>query len=145
MSGTNVAKVAGRAVSKFAGKVVVAVNPVDVLRDITNAVSDYKKVKAQEQTKRRGIEAWESVTLETVRAKRDIMLKYLEASFDERRNNFDLLFVALDRALTSNQTDQLAPILQSIILLSQESPFKALTNSESVQAFMVDRDTPVDF
>ena len=145
MSGTNVAKAAGRAFSKVAGKVVVAVNPVDVLRDITNAVSDYKKVKAQEQTKRRGIEAWESVTLETVRAKRDIMLKYLEASFDERRNNFDLLFVALDRALTSNQTDQLAPILQSIILLSQESPFKALTNSESVQAFMVDRDTPVDF
>ena len=135
----------GKTVGKVAGQVLEAINPLDVIRDITSAVLDHKKTKAQEETKRRQIDAWETATLANIRAKRDILLTYLERSFDERRENFKRLFDDLDRALDSSRTDQLAPILQGIVLLAQESPFKQLSSLAGVREFMEDRDTPVEF
>jgi hypothetical protein len=129
---------------KLAG-VLEAINPLDAVRDMVTAVTDYKTTKLQEQTKRRQIDAWEAASLESIRAKRDILLKYLDRSFDERRENFQRLFVSLDKALESSRTDQIAPILQGIVLLAQESPFKQLSSLSTVQHFMDDRDTPVEF
>lgn len=126
------------------GQVLTAVNPLDVIRDITAAVTDYKTVKLQEETKRKQISAWESATLENIRAKRDILIIFLERSFDERRDNFGRLFDALDVAMASSDPASVNSVLQGIVLLAQESPFKQLASLDGVRAFLDDPDASVE-
>lgn len=52
----------------------------ECFRDVVEAYTEYKIVAEQEQTKRRGIEAWEKATIADIQAKRDALINYLECS-----------------------------------------------------------------
>lgn len=60
------------------------VNPAECLQQIVSAYTEYMKVAEQERTKRREIEAWEKTTIAQINAQRDLLMAYLEQSFDER-------------------------------------------------------------
>ncbi|MFB8790455.1 MAG: hypothetical protein U7123_16780 [Potamolinea sp.] len=72
------------------------------LRAVVEAYTEYKIVAQEEQTKRRGIEAWEKATIAQIEANRDALIHYLESSFDERANNFRFLFEKVDRAVADS-------------------------------------------
>ena len=72
------------------------------------AYTDYMKVAESEQTKRREIDAWEKTTLADINAKRSLLIGYLERSFDERAENFRVLFKVVDNAMASGNNEQLA-------------------------------------
>lgn len=113
-------------------------SPTDCLKEIISAYIEYKTIAQQEQTKRRGIEAWEKTTIANINAQRDFLMAYLDRSFDERAENFRAYFAVVDRALASGNNDQLALALNSITEVAKSSPFKDLGNLASFQAALDD-------
>jgi hypothetical protein len=110
----------------------------ECLRDIVQAYTEYKIVAEEEQTKRRGIEAWEKATVAQIKANRDALIKYLDRSFDERAKNFRFLFSKVDEAIAKGDTSQLTLALNSITEIAKSSPFKELADLTSVRAALDD-------
>jgi hypothetical protein len=118
-------------------------NPVEIItpgsvaeciRDVVEAYTEYKIVAEQEQTKRRGIEAWEKATIADIQAKRDALINYLESSFDERAKNFNFLFKKVDEAIAIGDNKQLALAMTSITEIAKSSPFQDIADLTSVRA-----------
>ena len=129
-------------------------NPVEIItpgsaaecfRDVVEAYTEYKIVAEQEQTKRRGIEAWEKATIADIQAKRDALIEYLECSFDERAKNFKFLFEKVDEAIAIDDNNQLALAITSITEIAKSSPFKDLADLTSVRAALDDPDHEWEF
>ena len=117
----------------------------ECFRDVVEAYTEYKIVAEQEQTKRRGIEAWEKVTIADIKAKRDALIEYLEGSFDERAKNFYFLFKKVDEAIAMGDNNQLALAMTSITEIAKSSPFKDLANLTSVRTALDDPDYEWEF
>lgn len=113
-------------------------SPADCLKEIVSAYTQYKTIAQQEQTKRRGIDVWEKITIAKIDAQREILMAYLDRSFDERAENFRALFSVVDQAIASDHNDQLASALHSITEIAKSSPFKDLANLTSFQAALDD-------
>ncbi len=114
------------------------VHPTECLRQIVTACADYGKIAQEESTKRREIQAWEKATVAKIKAQRDLLMKYLDHSFDERSENFKALFLIVDRAIETNNNEQLTLALHSITELAKSSPFKDFASLSSVQAALND-------
>jgi hypothetical protein len=110
------------------------------LQAIVKAYTEYKIVAEEEQTKRRGIEAWEKTVIEKIKVDRDVLIQYLENSFDERAKNFRFLFEKVDRAIAEGDNYQLTVFLYSITELAKSSPFKDFADLKSVTAALDDPD-----
>lgn len=113
-------------------------SPADCLKEIVSAYTQYKTIAQQEQTKRRGIDAWEKVATAKIDAQREFLMTYLDRSFDERSENFRAYFAVVDRAIASGNNEQLASALHSITELAKSSPFKDMANLASFQAALDD-------
>ncbi|AUB41412.1 hypothetical protein COO91_07460 [Nostoc flagelliforme CCNUN1] len=116
------------------------INPAECLQQMVSAYAEYKIIAEQEQTKRREIEAWEKETITKINAQRELLMVYLDRSFDERAENFRALFAVVDNAIASGNNEQLALTLNSITEIAKSSPFKDLANLASVRAALDDRD-----
>jgi hypothetical protein len=138
-----------REIEMVAKKVPVEIfNPGSVaecFRDVVEAYTEYKIVAEQEQTKRRGIEAWEKVTISDIQAKRDALIEYLEGSFDERAKNFYFLFKKVDEAIAIGDNNQLALAMTSITEIAKSSPFKDLADLTSVKTALDEPDHEWEF
>jgi predicted ribonuclease toxin of YeeF-YezG toxin-antitoxin module len=110
------------------------------LSDIVNAYTEYATVAEQEKTKRRSIEAWEKATLADINTKRDVLIHYLNRSFDERANNFHALFQRVDQAMVSGDNQQLGLVLNSIVDLAKSGPFKDIADLSTVKTLLADPD-----
>jgi len=108
------------------------------LHSIVIAYSDYQKTIQEEQRKRSEIAAQERITLENIRSQRDVFLVFLDASFDEREQNFVRLFDTLDKAVASDDTQKVALILNQIVDLAKSSPFRELQDLSKVQNALSD-------
>jgi ribonucleotide reductase alpha subunit len=116
------------------------INPAECLQQMVSAYTEYKIIAEQEQTNRREIEAWEKETITKINAQRELLMAYLDRSFDERAENFRALFAVVDNAIASGNNDQLALTLNSITEIAKSSPFKDLANLTSVRAALDDPD-----
>ncbi len=126
-------KVVGRGIEVFT-------SPADCLGEIVTAYTEYKKIAEQEQTKRQQIASWEWITIAKIEAQRDVLLSYLDRSFDERAENFQALFKVVDQAIAARNNEQLALALNSITELAKSSPFKELADLACVRAKLNDPD-----
>ncbi len=127
-------------VQKIAVAFNKAINPVECLQQIVSAYTEYKIIAEQEQTKRCEIEAWEKERIAKINAQRDLLMAYLDRSFDERAENFRALFGVVDLAVTAGNNEQLALALNSITEIAKSSPFKDIANLASVKAALNDPD-----
>lgn len=105
---------------------------------VSSAYTEYKHIAEQEQTKRREIDAWERETITKINAQRDLLMAYLDRSFDERAENFRALFAVVDSAIASGNNEQLALTLNTITEIAKSSPFKDLANLTNVRAALND-------
>lgn len=110
------------------------------LQQMGSEYLEYRRVAEQEATRREEIRARTQVTLERIRAQREVIQDYLQRSFDERRENFARLFGAVDRAMEGGNVDQLAHTLAAITELAKSSPFKALADANAVSQAFADPD-----
>ena len=115
-------------------------NGFHCLQAIVEAYTNYKIVAQEEQTKRRNIANWEKTTIAQIKAQRDIMILYLDRSFDERAHNFGQLFEKVDQAINNGDNNQLTLVLNSITELAKSSPFKNLADLTFVENALHDRD-----
>ncbi|WP_313943123.1 MULTISPECIES: hypothetical protein [Calothrix] len=111
---------------------------VEAVQQIVSAGRDYMKCAQQEKTKRAEIDAWEKATIAKIHTQRDLLMAYLDRSFDERAENFRALFAVVDSAIASGNNEQLALTLNSITEIAKSSPFKDLANIASVRAALDD-------
>lgn len=113
---------------------------VDTFNLVIASANKWVQVVAEEKTRREEIRVWEQSQLEIIHVQRDFLLKALDRTFDERRENFRRLFDNLDSALASDQEDagvRVSDLLSAITDLAQTSPFKDLKSpSLVVQEFL---------
>ena len=80
----------------------------------------------EQETKREEIRAQRDREIEIIRAQKEMIMTYLEKTFDERRMIFNKQFEILDNAVSKGDTELLATTLDSINQLATSSPFKSL-------------------
>ncbi|WP_448071053.1 hypothetical protein [Georgenia yuyongxinii] len=114
------------------GKAAQAVDLGQVLSQMVGAADQWVKVIQEESTRREEIRAWEATERERIVAQRDVLLRGLELTHDERRENFRRLFDNLDVAMRKDDAATAASLLDSITELAKTSPFKDLRNVEFV-------------
>lgn len=117
-----------------AKKLGANVNPFEVLQTMVEYADRWVAEVQGATTDRAGIAAWEHVQTERIHAQRAVLLKALDLTFDERRENFSRLFDGLDAAMEAGDASQAAAFLESITDLAKESPFKELANLEIIVA-----------
>jgi ribonucleotide reductase alpha subunit len=119
---------------------IAALEKTQCVDAVSSAYTEYKIIAEQEQTKRREIEAWKNETITKINAQRELLMAYLDRSFDERAENFRALFAVVDNAIASGNNEQLTLTLNSITEIAKSSPFKDLANLASVRAALDDPD-----
>lgn len=110
------------------------VSPFLCIDDIVRQGQEYLKVVEIEQTNRDEIEAWRQITLADINLKQELVIGYLDRSFDERSQNFQSLFQTIDRALSTEDNHQLSLALDEIVHLANSSPFQDLSDLSKVRA-----------
>lgn len=121
-------------VSTFTG----ALSPQMVLESLVSEMSAWVTVIQEEGTKRARIEAQRQVLLADIATKRDIILTYLERSFDERQANFTSLFGQLEAACAGGRSDEIALLLGAITTLASKSPFADLHDLDLLKGHLAD-------
>lgn len=114
---------------------------VDGVKTVAEAV---KEIALQEVEQER-IRANAQVEIERIHAVRDVLLRYLDRSFDERRANFDALFTRLDAAVAQGNLEAVAMTLDAVVKLAQSSPFKDLADVTKAKAALRDKSREWDF
>ncbi|HCF56985.1 MAG TPA: hypothetical protein DFS52_03185 [Myxococcales bacterium] len=118
------------------GTSTVAVGDVITgIKTIAECVRDIEKERTQ-QTKLREDAR---VEVERIHALREVLLDYLQRSFDERSENFRQLFDRLDLAIESDNVQLAAVVLDSVVKLADSSPFKALQDVASARKALSER------
>ena len=121
-----------------------ALNSADakaVLDQMVAAVQEWQQTVETEQSKRAAITAYDHKWLAAIETDRQVLLAYLDRSFDERANNFRRLFYSLDQAMTTD-TSQVGDILGAITTLAMDSPFNELKDVTTVTTNLNDKDFP---
>lgn len=129
-------------------KSIAAGNPAEaaqVLKRFIEVAGDVAKFTEQQKTIRKDIEAKRDKDIAHIQAQKEIIMKYLDKSFDERKENFSKLFQVIDHAISNNNLQQLAMGLDSINQLAATSPFKALATLESTNEAIKDKNHIWDF
>jgi hypothetical protein len=122
------------------GAVVVAkklgavVEPLQVLQSLVEYADKWVAEVQRAKIERAEIAAWGQVQTDKIRAQRDVLLKALDLTFDERRENFHRLFDGLDAAMQAGNAAQATSFLESITDLAKTSPFQDLANVEIIAA-----------
>ena len=75
---------------------------------------------------------------------RDLLMSYLDRTFDERRRIFAKQFECVDKALVDGDMNMLAISLNNITDLAKSSPFKALADFSSVKKQLGQKNTTFD-
>ncbi|WP_426752457.1 hypothetical protein [Myxococcus sp. Y35] len=95
---------------------------LDGLKFVAECVRDIEK----EKTAQARVQEFARVNVEQIHAVRDMVISYLDRSFDERKENFRQLFERLDAAMAANNPELTGAVLDSVLKLADSSPFKAL-------------------
>ena len=110
--------------------------PADVLNTINTFVKaseEVAKFTELQKTKRAEIRAQAATRIKEIDAMRDVIMTYLDKTFDERSKIFAKQFECVDKALADGDANLLAISLNSITDLAKSSPFKALADMGNVQ------------
>ncbi|MGQ9865609.1 MAG: hypothetical protein ACUVSQ_04890 [Pseudanabaenaceae cyanobacterium] len=115
-------------------------SPGLVLQELIQAYQDYVHTVETEKTKRAEIAAWRDATVAEIQARRDVLIGYLNRSFDERATVFSKLLDTLDAAIAAGDNSRLALTLAAIVDLAKSNPFHNLADLKEVQAALADPD-----
>ncbi|AKQ65943.1 hypothetical protein A176_002855 [Myxococcus hansupus] len=108
---------------------------LDGLKTVADCIRDIHK----EKTEQVRIQMAAHVDVERIHANRDVLLHYLDRSFDERKENFRQLFERLDTAIATNNPQLTGALLESVLKLADSSPFKALADVASTREVLSEK------
>ena len=123
--------------NNFINRQISSLNsPSDVLSALgTIAIQAQEAVKFCEvqKTKRAQMREQARVEIARINAMSDMINKYLDKTFDERRYLFQEHFKRVDKAIANGDKELLSIELQNINQLAASSPFKALADINNVR------------
>jgi len=123
-------------------------NEADVLFvffELVKMAGEVRKFQEAQITKRAAIAAERDVAIARIEAQKELLLVYLDKTFDERKDAFQSFFRVIDDALEKDDMQELAMGLDSVIRLAQTSPFKDLRTIEETAAALGDKNHEWDF
>ena len=109
-----------------------------VAQKITEDVKEYLVIAEQEQTKRAAITAECEVALARIEAARATFEKFLDRSFDERKQNFESLFSLIEKSMKDGDLKLLQTSLSAVVELARVSPLAEARSLASLQSAMDD-------
>ncbi len=107
-------------------------------------VMETSKFCQVQDSKRAQINAERDAYIAQIDAQKELILEYLERSFDERKVSFEQFFNRLDKAMAKNDTQQMGLILDSINQLAATSPCKALQVRKNARRALKDPNFELD-
>ena len=111
-----------------------------VAQMISQDVKDYLVIAEQEQTKRAQIKSDSKIELARIEAIRATFEKFLDRSFDERRRNFEDLFVLVKGSIDRGDLKVLESTLNAVVELAKVSPLAEAKSLASLRSAMDDPD-----
>lgn len=102
-----------------------------------SVAGEVAKFAELQETKRTQICSNAEVAIKKVEAMRDVLQEYLAKSFDERSSIFAKHFEVVDQALINGDSAMLSVGLNAINELAASSPFKALSDLNTVQQMLI--------
>lgn len=121
--------------AKAASKATSVADVTAVLDGLTEIARSVHGI-AQERTKQREIERAMVTEVARINAMRDVLLAYVDRSFDERRENFKALFAQVDQAMKAKDPEALSMMLGAVVKLAESSPFAALRDVEATRKML---------
>lgn len=116
----------------------------DLIKTFIEANNDAAKFIQMQKTKRAEIRAKTAERIREIDAMRDVIMVYLNKTFDERNKIFSKYFECVDKALADGDVQLLAISLSNITELAKSSPFKALSDINNVQKQLTSENTIFD-
>lgn len=107
-------------------------------------VMETAKFCERQDSKRAKINAERDAYIAQINAQKELLLTYLDKSFDERKVNFENFFNRLDKAMAQNDVEQMSIILSSINQLAAISPFKVLQARKNARRALEDPNFELD-
>jgi vacuolar-type H+-ATPase subunit I/STV1 len=137
-SETNVADLTKKA-SAFGTAANAGTSLLHEVVDVVRICADCVKTIEAEQTERTRIDRKARLQIELIRERRELMVKFLDEAFAERRQNFRDLFQRLDLALERDSLEETTAVLGAIVDLAKSSPFEALRDAATAHAVLLDK------
>lgn len=113
---------------------------VNAFENVAQSYMNWQQTIAANETERERIKAEKEKAIKQIEATKEILMTYLNKSFDERTVIFKKNFEAIDVAIASNNMEALAITIQSVNALAAQSPFKALADVAKVRQSLLNGD-----
>ncbi len=123
----SVKKISGSGLLKSVKK-IPGTQLVDGLLQVQKAHSEYQIIRDQEITKRLEILSDRDISIEKIRAQRDLIQSFVDATFDERKKALKAQIRVLDHALQKGDTAALKFALDSMVSTIKSSPFENIAD-----------------
>lgn len=113
---------------------------LNTLNNLYNKYVELEKAREEYKTERDRIQADKEKALAQIAAIKDVLMTYLNRSFDERAIMIKQNFEVIDTAIANNNMEALAITVQSVNTLVAQSPFKALVDLAQVRRELLSND-----
>jgi hypothetical protein len=113
--------------------------------EIVRVCAECAKTIGVQQTERYRVKEEARVQIDLIRSRRELLERFLDGSFAERRHNFGELFERLDLALAQDSPEATREILGAIVSLATSSPFEALRDAATAHEALLDKSLNWEF
>ena len=117
-----------------------AVDALGALNNVVDGTLDYLRLREEEQTKRKTIDAYATVEVARIQQASSLLKDYFGRVFAERSTTIDGLFGHLDAAMASGDSTAAAAALEGIVDLAKSSPLAAMGDLTQVRKALDDPD-----
>lgn len=107
---------------KPAGAANPAIDMLAGLQPVIDLTREYLRVREQESTARRRIDAWEHTQIEEIRTRASIVRESLDRVFGERAQTISGLLSSITTVVGTGDNDQLAVLLGTLQAVIQTDP-----------------------
>jgi|LSQX01.1.fsa_nt_gb predicted RNase H-like nuclease (RuvC/YqgF family) len=115
------------------------------VKDLFRFCAESARAISEYRTERASIEANARVQIESIRSQREVIITFLEKTFEERHENFRNLFDRLDDALDNDNLEATKLVLCTLVHYAKSSPFDALRDAVSAHEALQDKSTIWEF
>lgn len=128
----------GRVVS--GGRAPRAWDAMSALNQIVEGARECFLVHQEERTKRERLQVYESTEVARIKAGEEVLKRYFDEVFAERRYLYDEMFGRLDRAMENGDGQAVAETLRGIVEVAKSSPLADIGNLGQIRAALDDPD-----
>ena len=130
-------------IATVVGKAKSATSAADgftALKQIVDATREAIVVSQTESTKRRRLSTYEATEIARIKSAEEILKRYFEQVFEERRTNFTEMFTRLDQALEQGNGEVVNVVVRGIVDIAKSSPLADLGDLGQIRAALDDPD-----